>query len=105
MGGDSAVTLCWFNGGTTDSKPKELNIFRSSTFIDKSHTHIIIQKLHIHLYFFSIFKTGKPYDGYACDDCSAINFDDAKDVNISTFFDHENYSCFVHLKEDDTIYC
>ena len=37
MGGGSAGSLCWFNGGTTDSRPKELSIVEGMSFIDKSH--------------------------------------------------------------------
>ncbi|MEP2236855.1 MAG: peptidase E, partial [Maribacter sp.] len=59
MGGGSAGSLCWFNGGTTDSRPKELSIVGGMEFIDKSHCpHYNSETSRRPLYFENI-KTGK----------------------------------------------
>ena len=37
LGGASAGSLCWFEEGTTDSRPKELTIVQGLGFIKGSH--------------------------------------------------------------------
>lgn len=102
MGGGSAGSLCWFNGGTTDSRPKELSIVGGMSFIDKSHCpHYNSETSRRPLYHNNI-VTGKLSDGYACDDRSAIHFID-EEVYTSISLDTENHSYYVHMKNDGTI--
>jgi len=102
MGGGSAGSLCWFNGGTTDSRPKELSIVKGMRFIDKSHCpHYNSEKSRRPLYHNNILS-GKLTDGYACDDRSAIHFIDGE-VHHSISLDSDNHSYYVHLNKDNTI--
>lgn len=102
MGGGSAGSLCWFNAGTTDSRPKELSIVEGMRFIDKSHCpHYNSEKSRRPLYHNNII-TGKLTDGYACDDRSAIHFIN-DEVNCSISLDGENHSYFVYLDNDNNI--
>ena len=74
MAGGSAGSLCWFNAGTTDSRPKELSIVEGMSFINKSHCpHYNSETSRRPLYHTNILS-GKLTDGYACDDRSAIHF-------------------------------
>ena len=98
MGGGSAGSLCWFNGGTTDSRPKELSIVEGMGFIDASHCpHYNSEKFRRPLYHENILS-GKLTNGYACDDRSAIHFIDGK-VHTSVSLDPENHSYFVYEKD------
>lgn len=98
MGGGSAGSLCWFNAGTTDSRPKELSIVEGMGFIDKSHCpHYNSEKFRRPLYHQSILS-GKLTDGYACDDRSALHFINGT-VHTSLSLDQENHSYYVHAKD------
>ncbi|SEK36427.1 Peptidase E [Maribacter orientalis] len=102
MGGGSAGSLCWFNGGTTDSRPKELSIVGGMSFIDKSHCpHYNSETSRRPLYHNNI-VTGKLSDGYACDDRSAIHFIDEV-VHTSISLDSQNHSYYVHINGDGKI--
>lgn len=102
MGGGSAGSLCWFNGGTTDSRPKELSIVGGMSFIDKSHCpHYNSETSRRPLYFENI-KTGKLSNGYACDDRSAIHFIDGE-VHTSVSLNEENHSYYVYLKDGEIV--
>lgn len=99
MGGGSAGSLCWTNGGTTDSRPKELSIVKGMSFIDKSHCpHYNSEKSRRPLYHKNILE-GKLTDGYACDDRSAIHFINEK-VEKSVSLDEQNHSYYVYLKDN-----
>jgi peptidase E len=96
MGGGSAGSLCWTNGGTTDSRPAQLSIVKGMSFINKSHCpHYNSEKSRRPLYHKNILE-GNLSDGYACDDRSAIHFIDEK-VEKSVSLDTENHSYYVYL--------
>lgn len=98
MGGGSAGSLCWFNGGTTDSRPKELSIVNGMGFINKSHCpHYNSEPYRRPLYHNNILS-GKLSAGYACDDRSAIHFIDGE-VHTSISLDVENSSYYVFQKD------
>ncbi len=98
MGGGSAGSLCWTNGGTTDSKPKELSIVQCMSFIDKSHCpHYNSETSRRPLYHKNILE-GHLTDGYACDDRSAIHFINEQ-VHNSVSLDKENFSYYVYKKD------
>lgn len=102
MGGGSAGSLCWFNGGTTDSRPKELSIVKGMRFIDKSHCpHYNSEKFRRPLYHNNILS-GKLSDGYACDDRAAIHFIDGE-VHTAISLDEENNSYYVYVKDGEII--
>lgn len=97
MGGGSAGSLCWFNAGTTDSRPKELSIVNGMSFIDKSHCpHYNSETSRRPLYHNNILS-GKLSDGYACDDRSAIHFIN-EEVHASVSLDERNHSYYVYSK-------
>ncbi len=107
MGGGSAGSLCWFNGGTTDSRPKELSIVEGMSFINKSHCpHYNSETTRRPLYHNNILS-GKLSDGYACDDKSAIHFIN-EEVHTSISLDADNRSYYVYNKNgqivEDKIY-
>lgn len=101
MGGGSAGSLCWFNGGTTDSRPGKLSIVEGMAFIDKSHCpHYNSEPTRRPLYHANILA-GKLSDGYACDDRSAIHFIN-ESVHTCVSMDKENHSYYVS-KQNGTI--
>lgn len=94
MGGGSAGSLCWFNGGTTDSRPGSLSIVKGMGFIDKSHCpHYNSEPTRRPLYHQNI-VSGKLSNGYACDDRSAIHFVNGA-VHTSVSLDKDNHSYYV----------
>ncbi len=102
MGGGSAGSLCWTNGGTTDSRPTELSIVKGLSFINKSHCpHYNSEKSRRPLYHKNILE-GNLTDGYACDDRSAIHFIN-EEVEKSISLDKENHSYYVYLKGEKIV--
>jgi len=102
MGGGSAGSLCWFNGGTTDSRPAELSIVEGMRFIDQSHCpHYNSEKSRRPLYHNNILN-GALSDGYACDDRAAIHFLNGK-VKQAVALDKENHSYYVYQKNGEII--
>ncbi len=98
MGGGSAGSLCWFNGGTTDSRPAELSVVKGMAFIDKSHCpHYNSETSRRPLYHQNILS-GKLSNGYACDDRSAIHFVNGE-VHASVSLDADNKAYFVYEQE------
>ena len=98
MGGGSAGSLCWTNGGTTDSRPAELSIVKGMGFINKSHCpHYNSEKSRRPLYHKNILE-GKLTAGYACDDRSAIHFIN-EEVEESVSLDSVNHSYYVYLRD------
>lgn len=74
MAGGSAGSLCWFNEGSTDSRPKELSVVQGLGFLNFSHSpHYLRESGRRPLYHQLIAnKTIGP--GYACDDDAAMIF-------------------------------
>lgn len=75
MSGASAGSLCWFDAGTTDSRPKELSIVECLGWIKTSHCpHYDVEGDRRPLYHKLIL--GKQLaPGYACDNQSGIYFE------------------------------
>lgn len=102
MAGGSAGSLCWFNAGTTDSRPKELSIVKGMSFVNKSHCpHYNSEKSRRPLYHKNIME-GSLTEGYACDDLSAIHFVDEK-VEKSVSIDEKNHSYYVYRKDKSVV--
>jgi len=101
MGGGSAGSLCWFNGGTTDSRPAALSNVGGLALIDKSHCpHYNSEKSRRPLYHENILK-GSLTDGYAVDDRAAVHFVDGQ-VAQAVSLDTDNHAYYVY-REDDRI--
>ena len=76
LGGASAGSLCWFEEGTTDSRPKELTIVKCLGFLKGSHSpHYDAEKDRRPLYH-KLIGSGEMKPGWACDNDSGIYFED-----------------------------
>ena len=105
LAGGSAGSLCWFQGGTTDSWPKDLSIVKGLGFIQTSHCpHYHSEPLRKPLYFDNILK-GKLSAGYAVDDLAGIVFENEKYVRSVAVDDKSNtyYVSVVDGKIDEKL--
>lgn len=95
--GASAGSLCWFENGTTDSRPKELSVVEGLGFLPFSHSpHYDSEKMRRPLYESNIEK-GIFRDGYAMDNRAGIIFRNGKPYRVvSTSEEAKVY--FVSLK-------
>jgi peptidase E len=76
LGGASAGSLCWFEEGTTDSRPKELSTVQGLGFLEGSHSpHYDAEKDRRPLYQ-KLIASGQMKPGYACDNDAGIYFED-----------------------------
>ena len=90
MAGGSAGSLCWFQGGTTDSRPKDLTIVKCLGFIAASHCpHYHSELLRKPLYHSNILK-GRLSPGYAIDDRAGVVFENEKCVRTVAIDDKSN---------------
>lgn len=76
LGGASAGSLCWFEEGTTDSRPKELSKVACLGLLAGSHSpHYDAEKDRRPLYQ-KLIASGQMKPGYACDNDAGIYFED-----------------------------
>jgi dipeptidase E len=76
LGGASAGSLCWFEEGTTDSRPRELTIVQGLGFLKGSHSpHYDAEPGRRPLYQ-KLIGSGQMKPGYACDNDAGIYFED-----------------------------
>jgi dipeptidase E len=76
LGGASAGSLCWFEEGTTDSRPKELTTVKCLGFLKGSHCpHYDREKDRRPLYH-KLIGSGAMKPGYACDNDAGLYFED-----------------------------
>jgi dipeptidase E len=76
LGGASAGSLCWFEEGTTDSRPKELSIVQCLGLLKGSHSpHYDAEPGRRPLYQ-KLIAAGQMKPGYACDNDAGIYFED-----------------------------
>ena len=76
LGGASAGSLCWFEEGTTDSRPKELSKVECLGFLKGSHSpHYDAEPGRRPLYQ-KLILSGQMKPGYACDNDAGIYFED-----------------------------
>lgn len=76
LGGASAGSLCWFEEGTTDSRPKELTIVKCLGLLKGSHSpHYDAEPGRRPLYQ-KLILSGEMKPGYACDNSAGIYFED-----------------------------
>ncbi|HEY8930859.1 MAG TPA: peptidase E [Mucilaginibacter sp.] len=94
--GGSAGSLCWFQGGTTDSRPKDLSIVQCLGFIQTSHCpHYHSEPMRKPLYFENILK-GKLSPGYAIDDAAGIVFENEQYIK-SVACDEKSNTYYVSV--------
>lgn len=76
LGGASAGSLCWFEEGTTDSRPKALSIVKCMGFLKGSHSpHYDAEPGRRPLYH-KLIGSGEMQPGYACDNDAGLYFED-----------------------------
>lgn len=75
LGGASAGSLCWFDEGTTDSRPKELTIVKCLGFIKGSHSPHYDAEAGRRPLYQKLIGSGQMQAGYACDNDAGIYFE------------------------------
>lgn len=76
LGGASAGSLCWFEEGTTDSRPKELTKVECLGFLKGSHSPHYDGEAQRRPAYHQLIETGVLKPGYACDNYAGIYFED-----------------------------
>jgi len=76
LGGASAGSLCWFEEGTTDSRPKELSIVKGLGFLKGSHCPHYDREAPRRPLYQKLIASGELKPGYACDNDAGIYFED-----------------------------
>ena len=76
LGGASAGSLCWFEEGTTDSRPKELSIVKCLGFLKGSHSPHYDREPGRRPLYHKLIGSGEMKPGYACDNDAGIYFED-----------------------------
>lgn len=98
LAGGSAGSLCWFDNGTTDSRPIELSVVEGLGFLPFSHCpHYHSEEYRRPLYHKNI-EAGIFKAGYAMDDYSGIIFKNGKPFKVVSLGEDYN-SYFVSLKD------
>jgi peptidase E len=96
LAGGSAGSLCWFTGGYSDSRPKQLTIVYGLGFLNYSHCpHYHSEPARKPLYWQAVLD-GKLKEGYACDDSSALVFVNGL-MKKSITFAKENNNYFISI--------
>jgi peptidase E len=96
LAGGSAGSICWFQGGTTDSRPVALSLCSGLGFLPYSHSpHWRREQLRRPLYRDAVL-TGKLNAGYAVEDFAAVLFENEKYVK-SVSLDTLNHTYFLSL--------
>jgi peptidase E len=102
LAGGSAGSLCWFEEGTTDSRPKELSKVTCLGFIKTSHCpHYDAEPQRRPLYHQYI-KSKELKAGYACDNKAAIYFEDNAVKKVLAIDDNSN-AYYVYEKNGEVI--
>ncbi len=76
LGGASAGSLCWFEEGTTDSRPKALSIVKCLGFLKGSHSPHYDAEAGRRPLYQKLISAGDMKPGYACDNDAGIYFED-----------------------------
>ena len=76
LGGASAGSLCWFEEGTTDSRPKVLTTVQCLGFLKGSHSPHYDREADRRPLYQKLIGSGEMKPGYACDNDAGIYFED-----------------------------
>lgn len=96
LGGGSAGSLCWFEQGTTDSRPGKLTTVEGLGFIRGSHCpHYDAEGERKPLYWSKV-KSGEFKSGFACDDKAGIYFENEEVKQVVALNQNSN-AYFVTL--------
>lgn len=96
LGGGSAGSLCWFEQGTTDSRPGKLTTVEGLGIINASHSPHYDGEGERRPLYMSKIKSGEYKPGYACDDRAGIYFEDEK-VKQAVSLDQKSNAYFVSM--------
>jgi dipeptidase E len=98
LAGGSAGSLCWFTGGYSDSRPKQLSLISGLGFLPFSHCpHFHGEPGRKPLYFQAI-QDGKLGQGYACDDMAGLLFVNGQ-FKKSLSMNADNNSYFISVSQ------
>lgn len=102
LAGGSAGSLCWFDNGTTDSRPVALSVVEGLGFLPYSHSpHYHSEEYRQPLYQQNI-ANGIFKAGYAMDDYAGIIFKNGKPFKVVSL--GEEYNCyFVSLENGQVV--
>ncbi|KAH9086291.1 hypothetical protein LEN26_020252 [Aphanomyces euteiches] len=75
LGGASAGSLCWFEEGASDSRPKELSVVKCLGFLQGSHCPHYSEPDR-RTFYHKLVYSGDMKAGYACDNDAGIYFED-----------------------------
>lgn len=98
MAGGSAGSLCWFTGGSTDSRPKELTIVEGLGFLNYSHSPHYLREAGRRPLYHQLILNNKLKAGYACDDQAGLLFVNGI-MKKSVTLNKENKNYFVFIKD------
>jgi dipeptidase E len=76
LGGSSAGSLCWFEEGTTDSRPKEVSKVECLGFLKGSHSPHYDGEAVRRPTYHRLIQSGELKPGYACDNDAGVLFAD-----------------------------
>lgn len=76
LGGASAGSLCWFEEGTTDSRPQQLTKVQGLGFVTGSHSPHYDAEAGRRPLYQKLISAGDMKPGYACDNNAGIYFED-----------------------------
>ena len=101
LAGGSAGSLCWFDNGTTDSRPIELSVVEGLGFLPYSHSpHYDGEEFRRPLYQKNI-KNGIFKPGYAMDNNAGIIFKNGKPFRVLSI--DEKYNCYYVSMKDGKV--
>jgi dipeptidase E len=82
LGGASAGSLCWFEEGTTDSRPRQVTKIECLGFLRGSHSpHYDAEEVRRPTYH-RLIRSGELKPGYACDNDAGIYFVDNEVMRV-----------------------
>jgi peptidase E len=82
LGGASAGSLCWFEEGSTDSRPKELSIVKCLGFLPGSHCPHYDREVQRRPQYQRLIASGEMKPGWACDNDAGIYFEETTPKRI-----------------------
>ena len=82
LGGSSAGSLCWFEEGTTDSRPKDLSVVQGLGFLPGSHCPHYNSEPGRRPLYQSLVASGQMKPGYACDDDAGLYFENERVARV-----------------------
>jgi peptidase E len=101
LSGGSAGSLCWFDNGTTDSRPIELSVVECLGFLPFSHSpHYHSEEFRRPLYHKNI-ENGIFGAGYAMDNYSGVIFKNGKPFKVVSL--GEEYNSYYVYKKDGKV--